>query len=225
MKIKTIPQAAGIIYAMIVVGLIILGKWKEGAYYVVIWPVYLMLIYGYVVFVFSLITVPLYWITLPFRKYFIKKGKLTEQNDAKIKPFFIIITALLALYVFSGFFFLSDDAIWNDFKKVTNREPYPSTSIIGKGSDFWLECTSAIIEMKPKYYMKLLNQIQNDYRFESDGLGGSDAFSEAMEGYNTDDIIHTFEYPHIDPGTNGSFYQIGFFANRKWVIYHYCLIR
>jgi hypothetical protein len=111
-KIKTItiPHALGIIYSLIVFVMIILGKWEEGVRYVAIWPVYLMLIYSFIVFVFSLITVPLYWLTLPFRKYFINKGKLTEQNDAKIKLFFITVTVLVAFYGFYRCFFPAEDA-------------------------------------------------------------------------------------------------------------------
>jgi hypothetical protein len=223
MKIKTIPQAAGIIYTVTVVALIILGK-RDWADHAVFWPVFLLLLYGFIVFVFSLITVPLYWITLPFRKYFIKKGKLTEQYDAKIKPVFVTATLVVALYAFYRCFFPSDDAIWNDFKKGTYRDPYPSARIIAKDSDFFSECTSAIIQMAPKHYMKLLNQIQNDHRFESNRVFGKyNSFYETVEGYSKAHIIHAFEYPHIESGTNYSFYRISFFANQKWVIYRYCV--
>jgi len=225
-KTITISHALGIIYSVIVIVMIMQGKLEKGVNYVALWPVYLILIYSFIVFVFSLITVPLYWITLPFRKYFIKKGKLTEQNDAKIKPVFITATLVVALFAFYRCFFPSDDAIWNDFKRGTHRDPYPSARIIAKDSDFFEECTSAIIQMAPKHYMILLNQIQNDHRFESNrGIREYNSFYAAMEGYSKVDIIHAFEYPHIDSGTNDSFYRISFFANQKWVIYRYCINR
>jgi hypothetical protein len=115
---------------------------------------------------------------------------------------------------------------WADFKKVIYRDPPPSAKIITKGSEFFSECSSAIIQIEPKHYMILLNQLRKDYRFESDsGIGGYEAFPEAMKVNSKDDIIHTFAHPNTEPGTNYSIYQIGFFANQKWVIYNYCLNR
>jgi hypothetical protein len=232
-KIKTItiPHAIGIIYSVILIVMIMLGKLEKGANYVALWPAYLMLIYSFIVFVFSLMTVPLYWSTLPFRKYFIKKGKLTEQNDAKIKPFFFTVTLLVALFGLQRLFFLTEDDVWNSFKDITYSPP-SSASIIVKDSEFFSECIDAIIQMTPKHYMELLNQIQNDYRFESvsgvgeyfSGLGiVYNPFSKFMNGYySTDDINHTFTHRS---GTDNSTYYIGFFANQKWVIYQYCLNR
>ena len=222
MKIKAILKLAGFIYVVTVFLLLLLDK-REWVNYAVFGPVYLMLIYSFIVFVFSLITVPLYWVTLPFRKHFIKKGKLAEQNDAKIKPFFITATLLVALFAFYLCFFPVEDTFWSHYKRVTFRDPPPSARIITKGSGFYSECTSAIIQMAPKHYMKLLNQLQNDYRFGSEsGIGGYDAFSEAMEGYNKDDINHTFFHLNNEPGTEYPIYQIGFFANQKWVVYLLC---
>jgi hypothetical protein len=235
-KIKTItiPHALGIIYSLIVFVMIILGKWEEGVNYVSIWPVYLMLIYSFIVFVFSFITVPLYWFTLPFRKYFIKKGKLTEQNDAKIKPFFIIATLLVALYGLHRLFFLTEDDVWDSFKDVTYRAPPSSASIIVKDTNFFEPCTYALIQMAPRHYMRLLNQLQNDYRFESvsgvgeyfSGVGivyNPFSISKLMNGYyNSGNINHTFTH-RFD--TDNSTYFIGFFANQEWVIYKDCFNR
>jgi hypothetical protein len=224
MKIKAILMGVGGAYVAAVVLLIILDK-RDWAITAVFVPVYLLLTYCFIVFLFSLIAIPFYWVTWPFRKYFIKKSKLTELNDAKIKSFFIAATLVAALYVVYMIVFPDEDYYWDNFKKVTYRVPSPSARLIAKDSAFFemLDCSSAIIQMTPKHYMKLLSQIQNDNRFEADsGIGGYDSFSKVMGGCNKNDIIHTFAHPNSRFDTDNSIYQIGFFSNQKWVVYQYC---
>jgi hypothetical protein len=114
----------------------------------------------------------LYFCYLPFKKRFLKSGKLTLIRSRQINKAYIFILFIIAVSQTYIVFFPTDNFYKEEFKINTGFELASSANIIGKKSDipdFHGDYeASAIIQLDKDDYIKLKTEFSEDLNFEID---------------------------------------------------------
>jgi len=183
-------------------------------------------IFGVILFIvlcigFSIAGGLLYLTYLPFKKWLIRNGKLTNKRSGQINRAYVGLIALLAFFTTWTAFFPLDSFYKDEFKYNTGLEFPVSGTIIAKASeypdlhgDYW---ASAIIEVKEDDYQTLKKQISQRANFSLDTTNQKIGITTEYDKLTNN--INEGEIEVVYSNMEKQWFKVAFLKDRKTIIF------
>lgn len=185
-----------------------------------------VLVFVMVTIVLALLAGFVYLLYIPFKRYLIKRGKLTLMRSGQINFYYVMLVFLASIYLTIDAFYPGESFYEGEYKWVTMRDIPSSAEFVRKSAsypDFHGDyCSSSQIKLSTVHYKSLLEELKRDSALTSTNeMTYFVEFDYTIADKDKHRIKIGFE--RAIPGEDDHYLYIGFYDDDHTIFVNVCV--